>query len=180
VTSGSETQNAIHWPERYLPGTTDNFVTNEVIVEGLSQHEIWPLLADTSKWTSYYDNASDPVFPHRDGPLLHQGSVFSFSTFGFPPLAAEVVEYAEPGADEPGRLSWTAKQHGPPEDALDVLHCWLVEDLPAGRVRILTQESQIGEPAAQLARRKPNPLLIGHQAWLDGLVAAAGTGKTAT
>lgn len=176
----AETQNAIHWPEKYLPGTTDNFVSNEVIVRDLSHREIWPLLADTSKWTLYYDNASEPVFPNGGGPRLGQGSVFSFATFGFPPLEAEVVEYAEPGEDSPGRLSWTARQEGPAEEKLDVQHCWLVEDLPGGRVRILTQESQIGRPAAQLSRRKPNPMLLGHQAWLDGLVAAANTGKLAT
>lgn len=73
----------------------------------------------------------------------------------------------------PGRLSWTAKQDGTPAERLDVLHAWLVEDLPGGRVRILTQETQIGEPAAQLARLIPNPMLNGHQAWLDGLVRAA-------
>jgi hypothetical protein len=32
-------------------------------------------------------------------------------------------------------------------DALDVIHAWLFEDLPGGRVRILTQESQKGVPA---------------------------------
>jgi hypothetical protein len=175
-----ETQSAIHWPRRYLPGTTDNFVANEVIVEGLSHRDIWPLLADTSKWTSYYDNASDPVFPVGDGPLLRRGSVFSFAAFGFPPLQAEVVEYAEPDGAAAGRLSWTAMQGGPPEEEFEALHCWLVEDLPEERVRILTQESQIGRPAARLAMRKPNPMLLGHQAWLDGLVAAANTGKIAT
>ncbi|MFF2324981.1 MULTISPECIES: SRPBCC domain-containing protein [unclassified Streptomyces] len=172
----SDTQNAIHWPDRYLPGTTDNFVSNEVIVKGLSHQDVWPLLADTSKWTSYYDNASAPVFPSGGGPLLTQGAVFSFATFGFPPLDAEVVEYVEPGDGTPGRLSWTAQQDGTPEEKLDVLHAWLVEDLPGGRVRILTQESQIGRPAADLAVQKPNPMLNGHQTWLDGLVAAAGAG----
>jgi hypothetical protein len=54
-----------------------------------------------------------------------------------------------------------------------VLHAWLVEDLLGGRVRILTQETQIGEPAAALAHERPNPMLNGHQAWLDGLVSAA-------
>lgn len=29
------TQSAIIWPEEFLPGTTDNFVTNEVIVKGM-------------------------------------------------------------------------------------------------------------------------------------------------
>ncbi|MFF8233352.1 SRPBCC family protein [Streptomyces caelestis] len=47
------------------------------------------------------------------------------------------------------------------------------EDLPGGRVRILTQETQIGRPAAEPARQTPNPMLNGHQAWLDGLVRAA-------
>lgn len=178
--TAGERQNAIHWPQHYLPGTTDNFVSNEVIVKGLSSRDIWPLLADTSTWTSYYDNASDPAFPDGDGPLLGPGRVFDFATFGFPALHAQVVEYAEPNAAGPGRLSWTARQEGGPAEKLDVLHCWLVEDLPADRVRILTQESQIGEPAAQLAAQRPSPLLIGHQAWLDGLVAAADTGRSAT
>ncbi|WP_415953331.1 SRPBCC domain-containing protein [Streptomyces sp. KLOTTS4A1] len=173
----SDTQNAIHWPEKYLPGTTDNFVSNEVIVQGLSYKDIWPLLADASKWTSYYDNATDPTFPDGGGPLLTQGTAFSFGTFGFPPLSAEVVEYAEPGDASPGRLSWTAKQDGSPEEKLDVQHCWLVEDLPGGRVRILTQESQIGKPAADLATQLPNPMLNGHQSWLDGVVRAAKAAK---
>ena len=44
-------------------------------------------------------------------------------------------------------------------------HAWLVEDLAGGRVRILTQESQIGRPAAELAGKKPNKMLLGHQDW---------------
>ncbi|CAL9661993.1 hypothetical protein [Streptomyces sp. enrichment culture] len=54
-----------------------------------------------------------------------------------------------------------------------MLHAWLVEDLPGDRVRILTQESQIGRPAAALAEERPNPMLNGHQSWLDGLLRAA-------
>lgn len=80
---------------------------------------------------------------------------------------------AAPADGEPGRLAWTAKQDGTPAERLDVLHAWLVEDLPGGRVRILTQETQTGEPAAALAEERPDPMLSGHQAWLDGLVRAA-------
>ncbi|QIJ60794.1 hypothetical protein [Streptomyces sp. JB150] len=60
-----------------------------------------------------------------------------------------------------------------------MLRAWLVEDLPGGRVRVLTQETQRGRPAAELARQLPTPMLKGHQAWLDGLVraASAGTGR---
>jgi len=62
---------------------------------------------------------------------------------------------------------------GGPAERAEALHAWLVEDLPGGRVRILTQETQIGQPAAALAAMRPNPVLNGHQAWLDGLVEAA-------
>ncbi|MBK3625014.1 hypothetical protein ACWC9X_34920 [Streptomyces asoensis] len=54
-----------------------------------------------------------------------------------------------------------------------MLHAWPVEDLPGGRVRVLTQETRIGQPAAALAQERPNPMLDGHQAWPDGLVGAA-------
>ncbi|OIV47851.1 hypothetical protein BK025_01020 [Sodalis sp. TME1] len=52
-------------------------------------------------------------------------------------------------------------------------HVWLIEDLSGGRVRNLTQETQNGKPALELSRTRPNPMLNGHQTWLDGLVAAA-------
>ncbi|MBD0417944.1 hypothetical protein H0H10_01940 [Streptomyces sp. TRM S81-3] len=51
-----------------------------------------------------------------------------------------------------------------------MLHAWLVEDLPGGRVRVLTQESRLGQPAAEPARQTPNRMPGGHQGWLDGLV----------
>ncbi|WP_217557822.1 SRPBCC domain-containing protein [Streptomyces sp. GbtcB6] len=167
------TQNAINWPEKYLPGTGDNFVSNEVIVRGITATHVWHYLTDTSTWESYYDNVADISFPHGSGPELKDDLHFSFGTFGFPPLAAQVIEFQAPADGVAGRLSWTAKQDGKPEERLDVLHAWLVEDLPGGRVRILTQETQIGEPAAALAAERPNPMLNGHQAWLDGLVGAA-------
>lgn len=167
------TQSAITWPEKYLPGTGDNFVSNEVIVQGVTADRVWHRLTDTSTWESYYDNVADISFPRGGGPELKEDLVFRFGTFGFPPLAARVVEFRSPAAGVPGRLSWTARQDGPPADRLDVLHAWLVEDLPGGRVRVLTQETQIGEPAAALAQERPNPMLNGHQAWLDGLIRAA-------
>ncbi|MGW1722163.1 SRPBCC family protein [Streptomyces sp. NPDC002306] len=166
-------QSAIDWPEKYLPGTGDNFVSNEVIVKGLSAEQVWRYLVDTSTWESYYDNVADISFPRGGGPRLKDGVAFAFGTFGFPPLDARVVEFQEPAAGVPGRLSWTAAQDGVPQERLDVLHAWLVEDLSGGRARILTQETQIGEPAASLAVQRPNPMLNGHQAWLDGLVRAA-------
>ncbi len=33
------TMNAIQWPEKWIPGETDNFVSNEVIVMGVAYSE---------------------------------------------------------------------------------------------------------------------------------------------
>lgn len=50
-------QPAIIWPEKYTPGETDNYVSNEVIVKGLSVADVLPYLADTKAWGTYYHNA---------------------------------------------------------------------------------------------------------------------------
>ncbi|PVX61331.1 SRPBCC domain-containing protein [Paraburkholderia unamae] len=164
--------NEIFWPEDYLPGTTDNFCSNEVIVAGLSTADIWPLLNKATAWPSYYDNASDVRFHDGKGPELSAGARFQFKTFGFP-VESEVTEYVPPAAGQPARVAWHGWAEGDAETRLDVIHAWLIEDLSGGRVRVLTQESQKGQPARQLAKTRPNPMINGHQDWLDGLVDAA-------
>ncbi|PSK53153.1 GTP-binding protein rho4 [Elsinoe australis] len=173
---------AITWPTKFLPGTTDNFVSNETYAASVTASQIWSFLADISKWETYYSNCSQ-ITPPSTGPKLNiPGSRFSFSTFGFPPLACSVEESVAPGGvGKPGRLAWRAWMEDESgkvkegEDAIDVYHAWIVEDVEGGRVRILTQESQIGVPARQLAEEKPNKMLNGHQEWLDGLVRVAGS-----
>jgi hypothetical protein len=105
------------------------------------------------------------------------GARFRFHTFGFP-VEAEVSEYVPPREGEPARIAWHGWVEGDVQTRLDVIHAWLLEDLPGGIVRILTQESQIGIPAEALAKAKPNPMINGHQDWLDGLVAAAKSAKS--
>ncbi|KAF2153630.1 hypothetical protein K461DRAFT_276676 [Myriangium duriaei CBS 260.36] len=167
------TATAIIWPARFMPGTVDNWVSNEVIEKGVSASQIWELLVDITKWESYYDNCSQ-ITPPKSGPRLDKvGERFSFSTFGFPPLQCSVEESVDPKSGKAGRLAWRAWQEGDEDSAIDVYHAWVVEDLDHDRVRILTQESQIGKPAADLSTKKPNPMLNGHQDWLNGVVSKA-------
>lgn len=161
------TQSAILWPSHYLPGTTDNFVSNEIIAKDLTAAAIWAQLSDITKWESYYKNCTSITAP-ASGPHLQKGDVFKFSTFGFPPLTCPVEESVAPGNGTPGRLAWSSKG-----DGIEVYHAWLVEDIEGGRVRVLTQESQIGKVFAEWSEAKPNKMLLGHQDWLDGLVKAA-------
>jgi hypothetical protein len=168
----------IFWPDKFLPGTTDNYVSNEIIVKGLSAADIWPLLADITKWETYYSNASQ-ITPPASGPVLKQNDNFSFSTFGFPPLPCKVIEAIPPSPGKPARIAWLAvHDQGDEETFIEVYHAWLIEDLEHDRVRVLTQESQIGKPAAELAGKKPNPMLNGHQEWLDGLAGAVRKAKS--
>lgn len=167
----------IIWPAGYVPGFTDNYCSNEVIVTGLTTEDIWPFLNIPSRWPDYYKNSADVRFYDGKGPELANGDRFFFSTFGFP-VESQVVEHVAPVKGQPARIAW----HGwsgteGQSDRLDVHHAWLIEDLSGGRVRILTQETQNGEPAKELARAVPNPMINGHQEWLDGLVAAARAAK---
>lgn len=165
--------NAISWPEGFVPGFTDNFVSNEMIISGLSVNDVWPLLSHPLLWPEYYRNSADVRFYDHKGPELVDGVRFYFTTFGFP-VESRVVEFVPPAKDQPARLAW----HGwsgeeNTASRLDVHHAWLLEDLPGGRVRILTQETQNGAPARELAATRPDPMLNGHQEWLDGQVEAA-------
>lgn len=166
---------AIRWPEGYLPGTTDNFVSNEIIVPDLTAADAWPYLATATAWPTYYENAADIAFHDVPGPRLADGARFSFTTFGFL-VEGQVVELVPPVAGEPARIAWRGWVEGEGEARLDVHHAWLLEDLPGGRLRILTQETQNGGPARDLAATLPNPMLNAHQAWLDGLAHAARSG----
>lgn len=168
----SPTAPSITWPERYTPGTTDNFVSNEVFASNLSATQVWVFLSDITKWESYYWNCSS-ITPPKSNSDLQKSDRFSFSTFGFPPLPCTVEESTPPADGKEGRLTWQAVTEGEGGETLYVYHAWLVQDMPGGRVRILTQESQIGSVFRDFAGRKPNPMLNGHQDWCDGLVKAA-------
>ena len=167
--------NEIIWPEGYIPGFTENFVSNEIIVASLTAAQVWPLLSQAHRWPTYYNNSANVRYQDHAGPDLQDGVRFYFETFGFP-VEAQCIECVAPTAGSPGRIAWHGWA-GEGDTRLDVHHAWLIEDLSGGRVRILTQETQKGKPAQGLAKARPNPMINGHQDWLDGLVAAARSGN---
>jgi len=168
--------NEISWPQGYIPGFTDNYVSNEITVAGLTAAQVWAQLNDTRAWPVYYSNATDILFHDGSGPFLSKGARFRFTTFGFL-VEAEVVEYEPPAQGKPARVAWHGWVEGDAQHRLDVHHAWLFEDLSPvqgqPRVRILTQETQNGQPARDLAAMRPNPMLNAHQEWIDGLAEAA-------
>ncbi len=166
----------IFWPSGFVPGFTDNYSSNEAIVTGLTVEELWPLLNTPHLWPTFYANSANTRFYDGKGPELENEVRFYFETFGFP-VEAQVVEHVPPVVGQAARMAWHGWAGNTPEDRLDVHHAWLLEELSGGRVRILTQETQVGKPARALAQAKPNPMINGHQDWLDGMVAAARNSK---
>lgn len=101
--------NEIFWPEGYLPGFTENFVSNEVIVVGLTAAQIWPLLSQATKWPTYYRNSANVMFYDHAESNLRDGVRFYFETFGFP-VEAQCNEYVPPTSSTPGRIAWHGGQ----------------------------------------------------------------------
>ncbi|GAA7664857.1 hypothetical protein HpMMM63_15150 [Helicobacter pylori] len=160
--------NAISWPKKWIPGETDNFVSNEVIVKGLDFNKVVQHLRDASHWEKYYKNSGNVHVYNQDDTILKDKTRFRFETFGFL-IEAQVEEFEL--KDTILRLAWRGWNEAKGDGYLEAYHAWLVEKLDHNRVRILTQETQLGVPAKALAASVPNAMLNGHQAWLDGLVA---------
>ncbi|KEY39767.1 polyketide cyclase [Helicobacter pylori] len=162
------TMNAIQWPKKWIPGETDNFVSNEVIVKGLDFNKVVQHLRDVSCWEKYYKNSGNVHMHNQDNTILKDKTRFRFETFGFL-IEAQVEEFEL--KDTILRLAWRGWNEAKGDEYLEAYHAWIVEKLDNDRVRILTQETQLGVPAKALAKSVPNAMLNGHQAWLDGLVA---------
>lgn len=124
-------QSAIVWPEEYLPGTTDNFASNEIIVSGLTAAQIWAQLDDTTLWPGYYGNVADIHFHDGSGPTLSANARFRFSTFGFP-IEAQITEYVPPAAGQAARVAWHGWAEGDATTRLDVIHAGYLKICPAG------------------------------------------------
>lgn len=100
--------NEINWPVEYLPGTTDNFASNEVIVKDLKAVDVWPYLTHATVWEKYYSNSSDAQYKEEGKDELYPNAPFFFKTFGFP-IDAEIVEFEAP-KNGIARIAWMVGQ----------------------------------------------------------------------
>lgn len=158
--------NSIKWQEGFKPEDSDNFVSNEVIVKNYTAKDAWEYIINTSIWSKYYKNVSNIKFESNAFPILEKDIDFTFNTFEFL-VEAKVLEFVPPVDNNPGRIAWIGNCVG--ED-LNVYHAWVFENYGENAVRILTQETQNGKLAIEMASELPNPMLNAHQAWLDGIV----------
>lgn len=168
----------IRWPTRYLPGTTDFYVSNEMIAQGIGASETWPFLNDTALWPTVYP-AIERVMFHDGGPELRLGCRFEF-VIGGTLVQAEVNEWVGPGNGVAGRIGWQGWVQAGDHKLIDAHCAWLIEDLPQDRVRVVWQESLLGPIAKELADARPNPVIAAHQEWVDGVVRSAMRARSGT
>lgn len=164
--------NTINWPKEFLPGTTDNFSSNEVIIKGLTTKEVFLFIEDASLWSTYNKNIVEVKMKNQKTTKLNGLSQFNYTILGIQ-LEASIIEYIPPEKNKEGRISWYAFSNEDKDKRIDIVHCWLIENLNGGRVRILTQESQKGIPAVNFANSHPNIIINFNQDWLDLLVKMA-------
>lgn len=159
-------QAAIVWPLKYQPGTTDNFISNEVIVKDVTAAQIWDVLSDLTihnKSSHGFVSSSKP----SPGPIKKDDVFFMRSE-------ESTTQYVVKECVAPERLAWCTSECWLQENEEDLYHAWLIENLAGGRVRILSQQSIIKRYANDAERiDQRNRMLIGYQDWLEGIIAAA-------
>jgi hypothetical protein len=101
-------QSAIHWPTRFLPGTTDNFTSNEIIASGLSASQIWAHLHELLPNHPTHLRPQPPARRHL--PLQHL-------RLPRPRIARPGIRSARPRASRENRLErgaggWRRRSRG--------------------------------------------------------------------
>ncbi len=102
-------QSAIVWPEEYLPGTTDNFASNEIIVSGLTaaqrRSSMTPRCGRAITVTLPISiSMTAAARPQRQRPLQLQHLRL--------PIEAQITEYVPPVAGQAARVAGTVGRRG--------------------------------------------------------------------
>jgi len=166
--------NKIEWPNMFTPGLTDFFVSNEKIISGLNSSQIWPLISNPEMWPTYHKDIVQVELGENTNNHFGKGSKFKFK-ISDTIVNAEIDVFSIPTTHSPGQVSWIGHVNLNTENSLIAYLTWFFEDLSEGRLRILLQESLIGNPAKSLAQQRPNPALNAHYDWMMNLISAAET-----
>lgn len=168
---------SIQWPDKYLPGTTDHFVANEDIAKGAPVAAVWNALIQPELWPKFYKDIHAASFDDAGkGPKLYPDCKFKlkFNLGGQEvTINCEVIEFMDPATHMVGRLSWHGLIGTESAPVLNFVQAWLVEPLEGDRTRLVSGLSLIGKPAQEDAKADPDPLLIGRQNWIKGIIAYA-------
>lgn len=133
------TQPAIVWPNDFQPAKAVKFISNEVIAKNTNAQQVWTALVTFPNWNEE-SSVEETSLPRG----LRKGDTFKsqfFSRAGL--LNCTTREVVPPSGASNARLAWLGEIDDENVD-LRVYHAWLIQDLGDGVVRILSQQSCVG------------------------------------
>src|SRR5882757_7310051 len=155
---GAQPSKDIHWPNGFHPEQAGLIAHNEIDIHA-SCGKVFASLVDAEAWPTWYPNSHNvKILSTRDGKL-HEGSRFSWKTFGSH-TESEVHEFVP---DQ--RLGWFGNGTGS-----RAYHTFLLLQTSEG-CHVITEEVVEG-PVAVVARVIfPHTMHDGHELWLKTLKA---------
>ena len=160
---------AIAFPQDFLPGNGDNFLSNEFYVDSSTAEEVWPFLVDAALWPTYYKKISKVEVKEQEGTKLNVGTKFSYKDANLKiGVDCECLESQPPSVDKEGRLMWKASYEVKGEKKYESVRGWILENMGNGRTRIFTQEVQKGDVARKLYKETYD-MLSSSEKWVRQL-----------
>lgn len=167
---------SIQWPDQYLPGTTDCYVSNQTVVKGVPVANVWKALLDPLLYPKFYKDIKEASFVDKSQKVLGPDSKFllRFDLGGkIVTIHCEIIEFVAPEQGKVGRITWHGLINGDNGPLLNFVQAFLVESLAGDRTRLSSGLSLIGIPGKEACEAEPNPLLVGRQQWIDSIMAWA-------
>jgi uncharacterized protein YndB with AHSA1/START domain len=147
----------IHWPAGFEPAKADLFAHNDLTINA-SCERVWSHIINASQWPTWYPNSRDVQILGED-PLLHDGTVFRWTTFGLA-IESKVHQYV---ANQ--RLGWYGYAPGTQPS---FYHSWYLQPKGSG-CHVVMDEAGIGRDAAALRQSDETLMHRGHDLWLATL-----------
>ena len=143
----------IHWPKGQHPEDADLYAHNEIMVNA-SCETVFANIVDAQSWPSWYPNSHNVVVHDSSDNKLHEGTKFSWDTFGVH-IESTVHEFV-PNS----RIGWWGLGTG-----MKAYHTFLLVKTDQG-CHIITEEVVRGEGAIKFREEQPNAMHDGHDLWL--------------
>ena len=153
---GAERCREIHWPNGFHPEQADLFAHNEIVVHASCQ-KVFASIVDAQGWPEWYPNSHDVKLLNSPDGKLHEGTRFSWDTFGVH-IESRVHEFV-PNS----RIGWFGNGTG-----MNAYHTFLLLKTDEG-CHIVTEEVVKGPGAVEFRKKQPNAMHEGHDLWLSTL-----------
>jgi hypothetical protein len=150
---GAQRNPDMHWPRGQHPEDADLYAHNEITVNA-SCGTVFANIVDAQSWPSWYPNSHNVVVHDSPDNKLHEGTKFSWDTFGVH-IESTVHEFVPSS-----RIGWWGLGTG-----MKAYHTFLLVKTGQG-CHIITEEVVRGEGAIKFRHEQPNAMHDGHDLWL--------------